>query len=272
MIKLISGLAAVMAAAALATLDATAAECPFDNWRSYMGTSLFRTADKTAYLWITDRASIDADGAPKSYHPDDVGKPCSGPGLGLDCPANAGYPDHSYWSDVLVRDPDHPDQAYVQTSGAAQGYFVSMTALQDARNSNERDPARYVDASTIPYVVFPKPFYDIQGTGKTGDLGAAYHLVTKKWTPFVVSDIGPAEPLGEASIALFQALGGDQPDPRTGGGIIRGKVLYMVFPRSVDLRPRAWPITPDEIAFEVNALLSRIGGTAVLEACATTME
>ncbi len=266
----------LLAASLLAVLlqgvprQAEAADCPFESWRTYKNRELRRTADHKAYFWITSRTAIDADGAPKAYHPDDVGKPCGATGAGLDCPSNAGYPNKSWWPTVLAPDPANPSKAFVQPSGPAQGFFVSKTALQDSGNGNESDTSRYVDASTIPYVVFPRPFFQLAGTGKLGDLGMAYHLETQKKTPFIVADIGPNEPLGESSIALFQALGGNNPNPRTGGGVASGKVLYLVFPRSVDQRARKWPMTQPEIEQGAETLFDALGGESVLQACASS--
>lgn len=249
---------------------ADAADCPFEDWRTFKNTELRRTGDQKAYFWITSRTAIDADGAPKAYHPDDVDKPCGATGAGLDCPANAGYPNTSWWPTVLAKDPVNAGKAFIQPSGPAKGFYVSKTALQDSGNGNERDTLRYVDAATIPYVVFPKPFYKLAGTGKLGDLGIAYHLQTQKKTAFIVADIGPDEPLGEASIALFQALGGNNPNPRTGSGVATGMVLYLVFPRSVDQRAQKWPMTQPEIDQSVGTLLDTIGGFSTIQNCASS--
>ena len=192
--------AAWIALSLLATLPggAAAAVCPFEPWFKYDGTQLYRNGDKSAYLYVTGWTSVDADGSPRAYHPGDVGKRCGKGGAGLDCLANAGYPNTDWWANVLAQDPADPDKAYVQPSGPDQGFFVSKTALLDRVNPDERDPKRYVDASTVPYLVFPEPFLGNAGTGKLGDVGAAYHSATKKWTPFIVADVGPPEPLGES--------------------------------------------------------------------------
>jgi len=242
--------------------------CPFTEWQSYKGTKLYRGAQSGAYFFSTDRIAIDADGAPNAYHPDDVGKACHLPGKGLDCPANAGYPNTSWWNSVLAPDTHDASRAYVQTSGSWKGYFVSKTALTDPENNSEIDTARYVDASRTPYIVFPGPFYKLDGTGKLGDLGVAYHSVTKNWIPFIVADVGPDDPLGESSIALLKRLGGANPNPRDGTGVAHGKVMYVVFPRSVDKRAKRWPIADQEISDAANALLDQVGGRAVFDACA----
>src|SRR5688500_12882670 len=51
-------------------------------------------------LLFLDGMTLDADGAPKAYHPNDHDpqRPnrCPASGLGLDCPANAGYPESDF--------------------------------------------------------------------------------------------------------------------------------------------------------------------------------
>ena len=49
--------------------------------------------------------TIDADGAPNAYHPDNIG---------LDDLKNAGYPNTSWWKNILVPDPQNPNRAYEQ--------------------------------------------------------------------------------------------------------------------------------------------------------------
>lgn len=256
--------------AALAAGGALAADCPFAPWANYQGTEIRATSDRHAYLYVTGRKAVDADGAPRAYHPDDVGRSCGPRGAGLDCPANAGYPRSSWWSDVLAPDPQDRRRAFVQPSGPDAGFFVSKTALADGAR-NERDPARYVDAARVPYLVFPGPFYRMRGTGRLGDIGIARQLEGGRQTPFIVADIGPAEPLGEASIALFAALGGTAPNPRTGEGVPPGKTLYLLFPQSVQQRTRPWPLDQAAMAEEAEALLAAIGGQAALDACAAEL-
>ena len=173
----------------------------------------------------------------------------------------------AWWPAVLAQDPGDPDRAYVQPSGPHAGFFVSKTALFDPARADQ-DAARYVDATTVPYLVFPGPFHDMRGTGKLGDLGIAHHPDTGMTTAFIVADIGPDEPLGEGSIALFEALGGQNVNPRNGAGVAPGEVLYIVFPYSVDERPARWPIDNQKMTELADDLLSKVGGAAVLEACA----
>jgi hypothetical protein len=245
----------------------TVAECAFKPWRTYSGSQLYRDPETKAYLFSTDWTSLDADGAPTAYHPDDIGKSCGATGAGLDCPSNSGYPKSDWWPSVLAADPANPKKAYVQPSGPNKGYFVSKTALQDPDNETEIDPKRYVDSRSVPYIVFPDPFSRLSGSGALGDLGVAYHIDTKAWTPFVVGDIGPDQPLGAGSIALFEALSGVAPNPRDGSGIAPGKTMYLVFPGSVDRRSKLWPISNQEIRAGAEELLAQVGGMSIFEGC-----
>jgi hypothetical protein len=233
-----------------------AAECPFDDWMTYRDTRVLRHASEAAYVFSPAHLAIDADGAPNAYHPDDTG---------LDFLANAGYPAQRWWDSVLVADPEDPDRAYVQRSGPYAGYFVSKTSLVD-RDKSELDPARYVDATVIPYLVFPGRFFSVSGTGLLGDLGFAINLGSREETAFVVADIGPSgAELGEISIALAERLGGRDVNPRTGAGAPGDRILYAVFPYSA--RTHRWPMTVDDLERHARELLGQVGGLEALLTC-----
>jgi hypothetical protein len=83
--------------------------------------------------------SIDADGAPNAYHPDNIG---------LDDLSNAGAP--GLW-EALAQDAN--GDPYIQgLDDPFPGYYVSTTDLTDVTKAL-RDRARYVDASKIPYIL-----------------------------------------------------------------------------------------------------------------------
>jgi len=242
--------------------------CEFQRWGSYKGTSLYRSADKTAYAFKSAHVRVDADGAPNAYHPDDVGLHCTrGEGFkGLDCPANAGYPDKDWWSSVLVPNPLAPESAFIQPTGTYKGYFVSQTSLRDPNISDSKNPKHYVDATSIPYIVFPGKFYKRSGTGLMGDLGYAINLRTGEKSAFVAADVGPPNAeLGEMSIYLGEKLGGTSPNPRTGTGSPEGEILYMVFPYSS--RQHKWPLNESEIVQLAESLLADAGGFDAVSGC-----
>jgi hypothetical protein len=115
--------------------------------------------------------------------------------------------------------------------------------------------------------VFPITFYEISGTGGPGDLGIAVNRLNGRTAAFIVADIGPAgAPLGEVSIALAEALGGVNVNPRNGDGIPAGEFFYLVFPYSAGDPP--WPLAPAELERDAAALLAGLGGIDAVLACA----
>ena len=220
------------------------------KWKKYKKTQLYGLPGSSAYFYVTDFMTINADGAPKAYHPDDTG---------LDALKHAGYPGTSWWKNVLVTDPDDRDKPYIVPSGAHAGYYLSMTALRD-RTKAVTDHERYVDAVKVPYLVFPVTFSKLMGVGSLGDLGVAVNIKTGRYSPFVVADIGPKNhPLGEVSIRLAERLGGKNVCPRMGPEKSLGDILYIVFPGSGENYP--WPHSKDRIDRIAEDLLASIGGT-----------
>jgi len=224
----------------------------FQPAERFRGTQIFRSANGRAYAYETDHKAVDADGAPNAYHPDDIG---------LDFLANAGYPRASWWRDVLVADPDHPSRAFRQPTGKFAGYFVAMTSLRSP-NGARVDPATYVDATQVPYVVIPTGFNRLPRVASPGDVGLATHLLSGKTTAFIVGDSGGgnAAKLGEGSIALFVALGGQNPNPKNGSGVPAGTIQYIVFPGSRKAGPAIWPRTNQDIHDQVMQLIANTPG------------
>jgi hypothetical protein len=157
-----------------------------------------------------------------------------------------------------VADPASPARPFVQTSGEFAGFFLSMTTLQD-RSRAVTDAARYVDARTTPYVVFPGRFFRMAGTGRLGVLGMARNLSTGQTSPMIFADVGAQEhELGEVSIKLAENLGGRDVSPRTSRGAPRGPFAYVIFPGSEATPP--WPLTADQLQQRAEAQLRKVGG------------
>ena len=220
----------------------------FGKWFSYEGVELFQHPTGP-YSYVTRHMALDADGSPRAYHPD--GK------SGLDALANAGYPNKG-WKSVLAVDPAHPDKPYVQPSGPNAGFFVSKTSLHDL-HAAATDASAYVNSEKVPYLVFPGNFYAVRGTGGYGDLAMARNLDNGCETFAIVADGGPSKaPLGEVSLKLASALGGQNPNPRNGAGIPKGRFQYLIFPKS-RFNP-AWPRGTGEMDAAARALLAAVGG------------
>jgi hypothetical protein len=205
---------------------------------------VWRQAEGSAFFFESS-LSVDADGAPNAYHPNNHG---------LDDLANAGAP--GTWSG-LAADKDGnpfiqgPDDPY-------PGYYVSSTSLSDwTKNAN--DPTRYVDASRIPYIVLPEGI-ETQTRAHLGDLAEVFNLQNGKSSHAIYADTGPADRIGEGSVSLAESLG-LWSDARS-GGTMRG-ILYLVFPGSGNGSPR--PI--EEIDAEAEKLFQAWGGNTQLIAC-----
>jgi hypothetical protein len=224
----------------------------FNPAEDFRGTRIFRQANNLAYAYETAYKAVDADGAPNAYHPNDTG---------LDYLANAGYPNTSWWKDVLVPDPDDATRAFVQPGGAFEGYFVSMTSLRKS-GGNQFDPATYVDATHFPYVVLPTGFTQLPNVARPGDVGFAEHLPSGKTATFIVGDSGGGSnaKLGEGSIALFEALGGHNPNPRNGSGVPAGNIQYIIFPNSRKPGIGRWPRTNQDIHDQAMNLIASTPG------------
>jgi hypothetical protein len=183
--------------------------------------------------------TIDADGAPRAYHPD--GSP-----PGLDRLTSAGHPGN-WWA--LVSDA-HGNPVVQKAGDPAEGFYISTTALEDPSRPR-RDPRRYVDASTIPFVVIP-PRLKRAGAA-LGNFATVRNKRNDKIVQAIVADIGPDDELGEGSMALARAAGIPH-SPKTGGQ--SGDVVYVIYAGSGNGKPR----TKAEIETRGAALLENWGG------------
>jgi hypothetical protein len=174
-------------------------------------------------LFFVAGMQIDADGAPRAYHP-------NGSPPGLDFLANAGHPGNFFG--VVTDRHGHP---VVQSArDPAPGFFVSPTSLQNPDRRVE-DPRRYVDASAIPYIVLPGLVRDRSGA-RLGDFATVRRRSNGKVSHAIYADGGPAGKIGEGSIALAKALG--LPSSPKHGGTDEREIVYVVFAGSGNGRPR----------------------------------
>jgi hypothetical protein len=182
-------------------------------------------------LFFVSGMTIDADGAPNAYHPNDTG---------LDELANAGTPER--WDGIVT---DREGTPLIQEErDPFPGYYISCTSLEDDTKAFT-DPSRYVDASTIPYVVLPGEVAKRAGM-QLGDFAAITNLRNGKLSFAIYADMGT---LGEGSIALADALEINS-DARRGGA--PAGILYVLFPGAGNFQPRS----NNEIQREGQRLLS----------------
>ena len=202
--------------------------------------------DNSAFFYESG-LMIDADGAYHAYHPDGRS--------GLDYLGNAGQPGN-WWA--LVTDNGRADGSpVIQTaSDPAPGFYISTTSLQDS-DCDRKDPRRYVNAEAVNFIVLPGRI----GLGaKLGDFAVVIRPATGAYDYAVYADVGPANKIGEGSIALAAALGVPS-NPKTGG--IGHGIAYVVFPGSV----QTWPLTQPTIDQYGAQLFSKWGGLEKAKAC-----
>ena len=201
---------------------------------------IFKLKDRPGFFY-RGRMTVDADGAPKCYHP----KPDDG--LGLDDLANS----------------TSNSRKFIQGKngvGPAPGFFVSQTSLQFGPE-NRCDS--FVDAENIPYIVFygKSKFPSIQ----LGDVAMVVSLVTGKRTHAIVAD-GNNKTKGEASMKTASNLGVN-PSPRHGGDE-NFNFIYLIFPDSKFDPVKSPPHWPDaKIKGIAEAKFAEWGGMAQLRNC-----
>jgi hypothetical protein len=216
-------------------------------------TNVWRTVIPSAFLYVAGM-EIDVDGAPNAYGPPEK------PGLDFLGNASSNYKDwkQGEWRGI-VAGPNGTgpsdvkgDKAFVQKDGIHKGFFVSQTSLHDQTVKDLLDPARYVDATKVPYLALPlaRPpkkskhgvtYFEELGL-RLGDYGFAVNSANGRSSSAIFADSKHLPKLGECSAALADALGVPA-DPKGGykrkhgdkSAIAAGAssgIIYLVFPSS----------------------------------------
>lgn len=181
--------------------------------------------DSDGRVHFTADADIDADGAngqaggPAAYREDDSGTEALANG-GMRIDASGRVVCAQNWArDIVLLGPDNQPRVF------PGGVIASTTWYRHAGKALD-DPAAYVDAETVPYVVVP-PLV-VQRTA--GVVRGCKARVTwrGKSVDCVVADRGPANKVGELSIAAARALG--IPSSPRHGGTDKVEVLYELWP------------------------------------------
>ena len=242
----------IACAAMLASLSALAAdkEEMFHVKGKKRPIAAYRVPGDSAFFYRTDDFSTDYDGAPTAYHPQGKSK-----GKALDYNANAGKPGN--WYGIVTHNGKKNGDPVVQkASDPAPGYHVSSTSLAD-KTKHAHDPRRYVDASTVPYIVLPPKAQKQKNPGgaSLGDFAAVVNMKTGKVAYAIFADSGPGEKMGEGSLVLRKELGKEK------GG---WDLVWVVFPGSK--KTPAWPVGNEVISREGKKLFDRFGGVAKVRA------
>ncbi|KML46109.1 hypothetical protein VL15_36135 [Burkholderia cepacia] len=126
---------------------------------------------------------------------------------------------HEWARSIVLLDTDNEPKVFA-------GGVIASTTWYRNRARLASDPASYVDAQTIPYVVVPPLIV----TSVIGVVRGCRARVTwqGKSVDCVVADLGPANRIGEISIAAADVLGMNS-SPRN-GGVNNPEVLYELWP------------------------------------------
>lgn len=183
-------------------------------------TKVLSTINGTVINWDGKKISyvaglaIDGDGSPRCYGPNNSG---------LDYTANGGKPGD--WWGVVVDGIGNP---IIQgKNDPAPGMYISTTSLV-LEGYGPKDPRRYVNSETVPYVVVPNSVRKAVPGKVLGCKVTVTNTKTGKSVEAVVADIGPGNKIGEGSIALAKALGINE-NVRKGGTSDR-IIKYEIFP------------------------------------------
>lgn len=252
--------------------------------RSFDGPVTVRAGDGA--LLFAAPMHVNTDGAPTSYHPDD---PFGTEGLAINTICNGASAKLASGETLGPRECRRLVEAFRQARAAnwqgfprmefyavatrggrpcttATGHFVSTTSLAADPSRGVCDPARYLDALTVPFVIYPghRNFID-RGVG-TGDLAVTLEPDSGRSEFAVVGDRGPARGLSEGSVFLARTLRGVTETPTTYRESVRlvvPKAWTLVFP-DASLAP---PVTTERIREAARAAFEAWGGQARLAAC-----
>jgi hypothetical protein len=238
-------------------------------------------------IGFASQMQVNTDGAPDSYHPDDIGIThiCNGVSVGRSCTWKAQcLPAFRQAKAEHFKGPTkicffamttdaHGVPMIQGNADPKPGYFVSTTALKQP-GENVRTPQGQLDSNIVPFAVIPGTWQRSGSPGpKLGDFGIAYRRSNGKSAFFVIGDTGPKNKLGEGSVALHQALGNDPFVQRFGvrrarKGIGGRDVVYLLFPNSAQPGLKFDTANIDRLAGEQ---LNKFGGIEHLKECAETL-
>ena len=182
------------------------------------------TEDDDGRVHFTADADIDADGAngqhagPAAYKIDDSGTEFLANG-GMKILNGKVICAKTWARDIVLLDKDNEPKVF-------PGGIIASTTWYRIPGKLPSDPAAYVDAETIPYIVVP-PLIIQQTTGVVR--GCRARVTWKgKSVDCVVADKGPTGKIGELSIAAARAVG--LPASPRNGGTEKPEVFYELWP------------------------------------------
>lgn len=176
-----------------------------------------------SYTTVASPMEIDGDGANgKSSIPVYAPKGMES----LDYLKNAG--EEKNWYGIVTDTGKSTGKPVIQKKEhPCPGAFVSATSYEFPGFSRG-DPARYVDANSVIYIVLPGHWRSEAKGIVLGCKATVIDKKTKKTVDAVVADFGPRAKLGEASIACAKFFG--IPSSPKNGGTEEARFVYKFWP------------------------------------------
>lgn len=198
------------------------AQCPLTSESTFAHAEIgpvkiYRDASSNTIAFAS-QMQVNTDGAPDSYHPDDIGIThiCNGISVGSACTWKSQcLPEYRQARAQGFKGPqkicffgmaadEHGVPLIQGENDPRPGYFVSTTALKQP-GRDVRTPQAQLDSNTVPFAVIPGRWNKTGQPGpRLGDLGVAWRRSSDKLAYFVVGDTGPNNKLGEGSVALHR--------------------------------------------------------------------
>ena len=246
-------------------------------------------------LFFTAPMTVNTDGAPNSYHPEDpwgselaINTICNG--------ANARMPDGRKLDYTQCRAlvtayreakaagwkaPQKPTMEFYGVaangaipcliqSGPYAGYFVSTTSLAADESKGRCDQDRYLNALTIPFSIYPGArAFTTRGVGK-GDVVVYYNPANDVTEYGVVGDEGPSWGLAEGSVAFAKSLRKLTRDPQNRKDTYQfgvTKIHSLILPKET----LSGPFTPENVRSRAKARFDAWGGQERFKSCIETI-
>ena len=154
--------------------------------------------------------TIDVDGAPNAYGPNDSKALDYELNAHEGCPPKKGNPIVGY----LTRNDDGRTPIIQGPRDPFPGFYVSTTGYADKNNNRIADPRRYVNAAEINYTLHARA---ARAAGvELGDFSVVHSLRTRRTVYALVGDSGNSSG-AEGSLALLQRLGYRVTNGKAGG-------------------------------------------------------
>ena len=180
--------------------------------KSEQTSALSRKADKEIFVLM----SVDVDGAPNAYGPDNK------KALDYELAAHVGAKKSGAIVGYLIDKRGNP---IIQgKSDPAPGFYISTTGYVDVKNNNKFDPRRYVNAAEINYTVLADSAKK-KGV-KTGDFCVVHSVKNNKTVFAIVGDTGHRNG-AEGSLALLKRLGYPVKNGKSGKGAPKIKDIVV---------------------------------------------